>query len=164
MMIEVTETGGDFPDLWIWAYVERLCFCSLISHKSIFHTPNLWKNWFWETFQREILRGKLSGNFPEIFNTRKQDWSATLLPPNNSQYFISRYKWSSIIAVYNKIHKFWETKTICSVCCGLKVDRLSDTAKPHLERIRSLATDVAGMIDFQTQMVDLISWYIFLWS
>jgi len=34
------------------------------------------------------------------------------------------------------------------VCCGLNDDRLSDTAKPHLEKIRSLATGVAGMAKY----------------
>ena len=41
---------------------------------------------------------------------------------------------------------------MCSVLCsgtsGLIFDRLSDTTKPHLENIRSLATDVAGMAKY----------------
>ena len=48
-------------------------------------------------------------------------------------------------------------QTICSGCSRLNVDRLSDTTKPHWEKIRSLATDVADMaayelIDFQIKI------------
>lgn len=41
--------------------------------------------------------------------------------------------------------KFCDRNTNCSACCGLREERRSEMTKPHFEKSRSLATDVAGI-------------------
>jgi hypothetical protein len=43
------------------------------------------------------------------------------------------------------LFKLGETKTSCSTYCGLTAAHLSEQINLHLEKILSLATDVAGM-------------------